>query len=249
MDAIRCVHESQLHEENSFLTLSYDDAHLPRGLTLVPRDLELFWKRCRKEFQFRYYACGEYGEVSSRPHYHACVFGYGFPDKVMWSKAAGGEPLYRSAQLERLWPLGHCWIGTVTFESAAYVARYVMKKEFGKDAGKRRSIVDVTTGEILEREHEFCRRSLKPGLGRGWLEKFFPDVYPHGKVTLSRGVEVKPPRYYDLLFKARDPVAFEKLAREREAQAGERFDDNSPSRLRVKEQVLNARVSFLKREL
>lgn len=248
--AIRCLHEAQISgfDNSCFVTLTYRPECMPAGLSLVPRDLTLFWKRCRKEFSFRYFAAGEYGDISGLPHYHACLFGYAFPDRVYWKRSGSGEAIYRSAQLERLWPFGHSSIGAVTFESAAYVARYVMKKEYGLEAGLRRCIVDVTTGELVEREHEFCRMSLKPGLGRGWLEKFASDVYPHGRVIIN-GVEVKAPRYYDLWFKGRDPVAFEKLSKSREREAEKRWDDNSPARLRAKEQVLEARVSLLKREM
>lgn len=248
--AVRCVHEAQLHEQNCFITLTYDEEHLPPDLSLCRRDWQLFMKRLLKRTgkSVRFFMCGEYGELGSRPHYHACLFGLDFEDKVPWKKSQSGEQVFRSSLLESVWSLGHSSCGAVTFASAAYVARYVMKKEYGKDAGKRRSILDVTTGEIIFRSHEFCQGSLKPGVGRGWLDRFASDVFPRGQVVMN-GREVKCPRYYDKWFSQVDPAAFERLQLERQRGADLRFDDNGPKRLRAKEQVLEARVSFLKREI
>ena len=81
----------------------------------------------------RFFHCGEYGELLYRPHYHACLFGFDFSDKVLWS-TRGGVRLYRSKILEKLWTFGFSTIGDVTFESAAYVARYCTKKITGDKA-------------------------------------------------------------------------------------------------------------------
>jgi len=135
--AARIMLESSMHESNLFITLTYRDSELVYGGAshgiLVPRHLELFWKRLRKWTRTRigYYACGEYGDKSNRPHYHACVFGLDFPDKTFY-KAKNGNNLYSSRILDDLWSHGKCYFGTVTFESAAYVARYIMKKRLGK---------------------------------------------------------------------------------------------------------------------
>lgn len=253
-DAIRCVHEGELHEAKAFITLTYDDEHLPAGLTLVKDHWVDFMKRLRERVRrseapalLRFFMCGEYGELSGRPHYHAIIFGFDFPDKVLWKKSSSGEALYRSALLESVWSMGHSSVGSVTFESAAYVARYVMKKELGR-VTPMREILDLTTGEIVTREHEFSLRSLKPGLGRAWLEKFGSDVYPRGAVVID-GVEVKPPRYYDKWFSELDPVEFERLRLRRQERASLQWDDNGPARLRVKEVVLNAKLDHLKRSL
>lgn len=249
-DAVRCVHEAQMHERNAFVTLTYDDAHLPPGLGLVKRDWQLFMKRLRKRMgvPIRFFMCGEYGEQRSRPHYHACLFGCGFDDRYYWRKSEAGFKLYRSELLERTWGLGSCEIGDVSFESAAYVARYIMQKELGLEAGPRRCIVDVTSGEMLSRAHEFSLRSLKPGIGLPWLLKFASDVYPHGSCVVNAR-EVKPPRYYDKWFALQAPEAHAELLVRREREAAVRFDDGSPARLRVKAKVLSARVSLLKRSV
>uniref|UniRef100_UPI0040482461 rolling circle replication-associated protein n=1 Tax=Shewanella sp. TaxID=50422 RepID=UPI0040482461 len=133
--AIRCVHEAQLHQDNCFITLTYNDDYLPENGTLVKRDFQLFMKRLRKKYPHavRYYQCGEYGSKTHRPHYHACLFGHDFKDKTLWQKGSDGTPLYISSSLQDLWSsdghsIGFSTIGTVTFQSAAYVARYIMKK-------------------------------------------------------------------------------------------------------------------------
>lgn len=250
-DAIRCVHESQMHRANAFITLTYSEEQLPAGLTLVKKDFQDFIKRLRRRLEpgrFRFFGCGEYGEEFSRPHYHACLFGVDFEDRVPWKTSPSGELVYRSALLESVWPMGHSSCGSVTFESAAYVARYVMKKELGTSSGPRRQFLDVVTGEVCERDHEFALRSLKPGLGFSWLQKYWSDVYPHGRVVMN-GHECPAPRYYDKLFALRDPIEFAALQRRREEAALVRWDDNSPRRLRAKEIVLDAKLAHLKRSL
>jgi len=136
--AVRCVHESQLHKENCFITLTYAPEHLPQNSSLDYRDFQLFMKRLRKRFtgkSIRFYMCGEYGENFGRPHFHACIFGHNFDDLKLW-KTQNDVPLFRSKTLEELWPFGHSSVGTVTFESAAYVARYIMKKVTGDAAAE-----------------------------------------------------------------------------------------------------------------
>lgn len=245
--AARCVHEAQMHERNSFVTLTYSDEFLPPAGNLLYRDFQLFLKRLRKKCPVRFFMCGEYGDIKGRPHYHAILFGVDWEDRKPWRKGESGEMTYTSAELDSYWQLGQTFVGDATFASAAYVARYLLKKELGPDSGQRRQIVDVTTGEIVERVHEFCHMSLRPGIGAGWLDKFWSDVYPQGQVVLAGGKEMKAPRFYDKRFEEREPVAFERLKAERQALALLRWDDSSPRRLRDKDQVLRARVAFLKR--
>ncbi|AXH74125.1 MAG: replication initiator protein [Microviridae sp.] len=135
--AIRCVHEASLHKKNCFITLTYNDEHLPENSSLDYRVFQLFMKRLRKKYgdNIRFYMCGEYGENFGRPHFHACLFNHDFSDKKLW-KTVNKMPLFRSAELEELWPFGFSSIGSVTFESAAYVARYIMKKITGEAAEK-----------------------------------------------------------------------------------------------------------------
>lgn len=243
------MHEAQLHESNCFLTLTYDDQHAKPSLQ--HSDFQKFMKRTRRRFspaRARFYMAGEYGEQFGRPHFHACVFGIDFNDKTYWSKSPGGERIYRSKTLEELWPYGFSSIGRVTFQSAAYVARYVMKKVTGQMADAWYERVDTTTGEIIRLTPEYNRMSLKPGIGANWLSRFKPDVYPRGKVIIN-GKEAKPPRYYDKLYKQTDPNAYLELQDTRALEAWARSYDNTWQRLEVKERVARARVKQLKRTI
>ena len=104
--AIRCVHEASLWPDNCFVTLTFDDDNIISSGSLVKADFQKFMKRLRKRFGkgVRYFHCGEYGDLLGRPHHHACLFNFSFPDRYLWS-SSGGVNLYRSPTLEELWPL------------------------------------------------------------------------------------------------------------------------------------------------
>ncbi len=249
--AIRCMHEAQMHTQNCFITLTYDDAHLPSDRSLHYRDFQLFIKRLRKRYpgrRIRYYMAGEYGENFGRPHWHACIFGLDFDDKKLWKRTSANSLLYRSQDLELLWPFGYSSIGDVTFESAAYVARYIMKKVTGKNASEHYQEIDPDTGEITNRTPEFTKMSLKPGIGYEWYKQYTSDVYPHDYVVV-RGKKVKPPKYYDKKYKIDNPYEFDELLYIREKSAKLNYADNTPERLLVKEQVTQAKLQKLKRNL
>jgi len=249
--AIRCMHEAQMHTQNCFITLTYDDAHLPSDRSLHYRDFQLFVKRLRKRYpgrRIRYYMAGEYGENFGRPHWHACIFGLDFDDKKLWKRTSANSLLYRSENLELLWPFGYSSIGDVTFESAAYVARYIMKKVTGKNAAEHYQEIDPDTGEITNRTPEFTKMSLKPGIGYEWYKQYTSDVYPHDYVVV-RGKKVKPPKYYDKKYKIDNPYEFDELLYIREKSAKLNYADNTPERLLVKEQVTKAKLQKLKRNL
>ena len=159
--AMRCLHESSLHDQNSFITLTYDDAHLPEGGTLVYSDFQKFLKRLRKRVgvPIRFYMGAEYGEKFKRPHYHACIFGFDFPDRIYFKKTSSGEKIYTSKILESLWPYGHSSVGNVTFESAAYIARYCVQKVTGDKATEHYRVV-TEDGVVVDRVSEFNHMSL-----------------------------------------------------------------------------------------
>lgn len=244
--AMRCMHEASLSDLNSFITLTYDDDHLPMRGQLVYEDYQRFMKRLRKaaRTKVRFFMCGEYGEETQRPHYHAILFGWDFPDKEPWRKLDSGCKVYTSKMLERLWPFGHSSIGTVTFESAAYVARYCVKKVTGKGAYQAYQRVDEY-GEY-QLQPEFAHMSLKPGIGAPWLEKFKADVYPHDYVVVN-GKETKPPKYYDKLLSVSDAELMEWIKFSRGVEAEKKLDDNSLERLAVKETVAAARLNQFRR--
>lgn len=250
--AMRCLHESTLYDHNCFITLTYDDSNLPPGGSLDYADFQKFMKRLRKRVKspVRFYVGGEYGENGTiRPHFHACLFGYDFLDKVYFKKTSSGEKIYTSKLLESLWPYGLSSVGNVTFESAAYIARYCVQKVTG-DLAEAHYRVITDDGEIIDRVPEFNHMSLKPGIGAKWLEKFRTDVFPRDYVVIN-GVKTKPPKYYDVLFEREYPGVFSEIVAQRELDGYtlNLTGENSTSRLSVREQVQSARLSMLKRGL
>jgi len=249
--AMRCMHEAQLHEKNCFITLTYNDDHIPPDYSLNYRDFQLFMKRLRFRFprkKIRFYMAGEYGEKFDRPHFHACIFGLDFDDKTVFRKSPSGAILYRSETLEELWTFGYSSIGDVTFESAAYVARYIMKKINGNHAAEHYEHIDTSTGEVIHRKPEFNKMSLKPGVGAEWYKKYKSDVYPHDYVVV-KGKQLRPPKYYDRLYKIDNPYEFDEVLYKRELNAKLHLVDQTPDRLAVQELVQTAALTTLKRKL
>jgi hypothetical protein len=251
--AVRCMHEASLSDVNCFITLTYDDEHL-LSRSLVYSDFQAFMKRLRARFnrvRVRFYMAGEYGDLDGRPHFHALLFGFDFLDKVYFSKSPSGAKLYRSPVLESLWPHGFSSVGALTFESAAYVARYVMKKITGVNASPWNFglQVDRETGELSGlRVPEFNRMSLKPGVGMPWLKRYYRDVSDAGQVVVN-GVEANAPRAYMKWFQSTDLDRYEEMLWTREKEALARAGDNTDDRLLVREQVAIAAASRLVRKL
>lgn len=255
--AVRCVHESQMHEFNSFITLTYDDKHLRLDRSLDYPDFQRFMKRLRFHFWYapiRFFMAGEYGESFDRPHFHACIFGVMFSDRQYARDLPSGFRLYRSPTLEALWPFGFSSVADVTMESAAYVARYVCKKVTGPggDAHYLSAHVDDCTGEVVCREPEFCRMSLKPGIGAPWFDKYKREVFPRDYVVVG-GQKLRPPKYYDKLL-ALSPQDFPDATEldiqySRYLMAQSMGADGSPERLEVLEAVAKARLSHKVRSL
>ena len=247
-----------MHEHNSFITLTYDDAHLPLDKSVHKEELQKFFKRLRKEIKqpIRYFACGEYGEKKNRPHYHAIIFGYDYPDKTLLT-IKNGNALYTSPTLAKTWKKGFHTIGHVTFESAAYVARYVMKKhkhdkrEPETAVDMHNAITDRETGEIYEIEPEFClmsrgsKKSGTRGIGYTWLEKFTSDTNKD-YITIN-GMVMSLPKYYDALLEEKDPE--EMLKRKQTRLKNFDHENSTYERLIVREKVKKAQTSLLSRNL
>lgn len=254
--AIRCLHEASQHSANSFLTLTYTDENLPLHGSLKPKHYQDFMKRLRFEIdpiKIRYYHCGEYGELGSRPHYHALIFGYDFPDKELWSYGQAKSPLYRSAQVERLWPHGFVSIGELTHQSAGYVARYTMKKIRGAALEKRDPDTDLLPyqiindqGEIITLQPEYGTMSRRPGIGREWYEKFKDDVFPDD-FCIHQGKRVKTPKYYRNLLEKEDPELAAELAAIRQKTSKLHKADQTHERLLVREKCKTAQIKSLTR--
>lgn len=243
--AIRCMFEKQLHVLNSYLTLTYRDEELIYGgashAILYPRHLQLFWKRLRKRIgtRIRYFACGEYGDESNRPHYHAIVFGFDFQDKK-YHATKDGNVLYTSDLLDSLWSHGNCIIGDVTFESCAYVARYIMKKRLG------------WMGQYYQAEGiepEFVVMSRRPGIASEWFDQYQDDVFPHDYVSIRNGIKCRPPKYFSLRYEKSHPLTMEDVKEKRKQLALDNWQDNTPSRMGVKYRVKMSQISRLLRTL
>lgn len=249
--ATRINHEAQFHEKKCFITLTYSPEKLPPTGSLVPRDLTLFLKKLRKAYSaipMRYFACGEYGDTTGRAHYHLILFGYDFPDKRQHSKTSRGDTLFVSDELDKIWGLGKCWIGSVTWSSAAYVARYVIKKVNGEKANEHYRKIDPETGEIHQLQPEFIRMSRRPGIGNQFFEKFTGDLYP-SDFTVVSGKKKKIPRYYDRQLEKNDPQLLEVIKSGRSTDAKKRKHENTPERRAARETVQKARLTQLKRTL
>lgn len=230
-------------------------------------EFSLFMMRLRKKFGkgIRFLMCGEYGTDNDghlgRPHYHAIIFNHDFADKELY-KENNGNRLYRSDALDKLWTdpvsgmqMGYCSVGSVTIESAGYVARYALKKVTGKNKDnidpktglKYYQKVCHKTGVIYDIEPEYLNMSRMPGIGQGWLESFKNEVLQHDTV-LKGDFAVPLPRYYDKLLEKYDPHYLEMNKHERFTRALEYADNNTPERLAVREMIQERKTDFLSRK-
>lgn len=243
--AVRCMHEAQLWEHNHFVTLTYSPENLPHPPSLDKTHFQKFMKRLRKRKngKIRYFHCGEYGEKLGRPHYHALLFNLRLDDLVPF-KVFNGTQYYRSAELENVWQKGFVTVGSVTFQSAAYVARYIMKKQGGQNAIEHYFSPPDEMGETHPIDPEYATMSLKPAIGTGWYERFGNTDCHAQDFVVADGKRIKPPRHYDRLLKARDPERYEEI----KARRLDNMDkDRSPERLAVREKVKTAQIGALKR--
>jgi hypothetical protein len=261
------MHEADTFPECHFVTLTISDQYREaRGHTSLDKtELQKFFKRLRKQYQgynpiycpfeekikrpIRYFACGEYGDQSGREHYHACIFNIQLTDLELYKITEAGHRLYTSERLQSVWtcpdtkiPMGHVIIGSVTFDSAAYCARYMLKKQKGRN--KKENCRE--DGEYLE--PEFVTMSRRPGLGAYWFHEYKTDVYPNDFIIV-KGKKTNVPRTYDEYLKKLDEKEFEEIKQQREIDALEHIDNNTPERLKVREAVAKAQQARLTRPL
>lgn len=261
--AMRCMHEASLHEANCFITLTFNDDNLDPILSLQKRDFQLFMKRLRKYLsadasassrKVRFFHAGEYGEQFGRPHHHAILFGYDFPDKVLKIQRRGFN-YYESPTLSKLWSdpktgesYGFHEISDVTFETCAYVARYVCKKVNGKKADDHYTVSDEQ-GNIYRRQPEYSTMSRRPGIGLDWYEKYKDtDVFAHDAITIRGHVKCTPPRYYGSKYELTNPQEYA-LIKEKRLKKCKGNPDNRFQRQAVRKVVKEAQSKFLKRTL
>jgi hypothetical protein len=258
--AMRCMHESTLHADNCFITLTYDDDHLPYDQGLCLDHLQKFFKRIRKYYEkenkrIRYFACGEYGDNTFRPHYHCILFGVDFADKQPLQITKSGSPICTSDILSKLWQHGNSSIGQVTFDSCAYVARYITKKlnvsdhsssQARSDFNLRYETVNLNTGEVYVRKADFIVMSRRPGIGKGWYDKYCNDVYPRDYIVLN-GKSLRPPLAYDRWCDSGNHEIFRKIKHARIESA--KLNPIDPERLEAREVIIKQRNNLFKRDL
>lgn len=260
---VRLMHEAQLHRDKCFITLTYDDAHLPKGGTLVKSHFQEFIQKVRDHYRgekkISYFMCGEYGELNWRPHYHAIIFGHDFSERIQlrnhsnWANAAplrkASGKAYQSLELERFWTHGLNTVGAVTAQSAGYVARYCLKKVTGVRADEHYKRIDPDTGEVMWLLPEYAHMSTRPAIGKAWFDRFGADVVAYDGV-FSKGDRLAPPRYYDKLRKRANAPQLRKAKLKRRLKAFDRAADSTAERLQVRQEVAAARLKlFSKRKL
>lgn len=217
-----------------FITLTYDNKHLPPDNSLKKKHVQNFIKRVKKYFKsskenpIRQSYCGEYGEDKKRPHYHVILYNCDFVDKCMHYKTEGGNQVYTSAILSKLWKFGMSEFGYAKPESIAYLYKYILKKKTRKE--KQQPLVLEIDGITWEVEHEFIESSRNPGIGahlRGSpsLKKGFLTV---------NGQKKKIPKYYLEDMRKNDRDTYEKIS-DKKFDFMKSIPSESPLRLRQKE--------------
>lgn len=280
--ATRCMLEAKEYEHNYFITLTYDDEHLPTNInkltgeivpTLKPehmrkfrKDLQRFYKYHYNHDGIRFYECGEYGTENGRPHYHAIMFNLPIPDKKFICKTNTGGTLYISEMLSKIWKKGIVGVGEVTWESCAYVARYIMKKVGDKsntelyDAMQDFSISKKQGVDLLGRIPEFVNMSTHPGIARNYFEENKDKIYETDEIILpgKNGTPrvVKPSTYYDNLFDIDNHEVMQAIKEQRKQVAIESMKEqlskttlNEDEYLKVRERKKENQLKHLPRKL
>ena len=233
--AIRCVLEAKLHPDNTcwFVTLTYDEEHcffnsyacdtdtgevIYPVRSLTPSDLTKFLKDLRRYYSYhfglddiRFFASGEYGSKNMRPHFHLILFNCPIPDlKPFGYQKRSDFTYYESDIFTKVWKKGFVCIGELSFDSCAYVAKYMLKKHKGPDS------------EIYYKSHglvpEFSRMSRNPGIARSWYDKNKDKIYQFDSLGISVGKQSyvpKPPAYFDRLFAFEEPEIIEDIKKHR----------------------------------
>lgn len=230
--ADRMMLELETQKKAIFLTLTYrnEDAHWtyfdndfqPVFATLDKRDCQLFMKRFRKEFndvRIRFFLAGEYGENTLRPHYHAIIYGIGLSDIVdckLFSRNNLGQRFYSSQKLAKIWSHGHVLLSDVSWQTCAYVARYVTKKLSGQQK------ISYAERNVIP---EFSLMSRKPGIGADYLD-LHPDCLDYDFINLltpDGGKKIPIPKFYLDKLSLSDPEKYDKIKSSRKKFVSDRL--------------------------
>lgn len=272
--ADRCIMEMPYHESSFFVTLTYDNEHIPvnpyfesmddmedgvclESPTLRPIDVSLFIKKLRRHLDYHcpdhapisYFACGEYGDLTHRPHYHLIIFGLQLQDLEFYKKSKLGFNYYNSHLLTSLWQKGHVVVADCNWQTCAYVARYILKKQTGPKS---------EIYKLYNYEPEFCRMSRRPAIGRRFFEDHFDELYGNDFVSIATaegGHKVRPNRYFDKLYEKLDPDKYSSIKQKRSDFAKvtselklARTDKSYLSLLQAEEDNLIERIQTLTRK-
>lgn len=234
--AIRCMHEASLHgQQNCVVTLTYAPEHLPDNGTIHPEHTVEFMRklRSREDYRahlageparrFKTYGCGEYGEEGGRPHYHICLFGYRFDDQ---KPMRGKEGYYTSDILTATWGKGGTQIMDLTFESAAYVARYITKKlNISRATPEKKAELIKLKYQGRLAEQTVC--VTRKGLGKEWYKEWKQEIYEGDKVFRNtkdgRRIPMQPPKYYDRQYEIDNQEQYERIKNERKIKRNKRL--------------------------
>jgi hypothetical protein len=255
--ALRMSNEAQMHDQNCFITLTFDDDHLPKYNSLSLEHPQKFLKRLRKfitkdqpDLKIKNFYCGEYGSKGGRAHYHACIFGWKPNDLELFTQTPTGN-LYISKILQKLWPYGHSTVADFSEATAGYVANYVLKAQLLEDLSDYQ-VTDPVTGEIFQRMMPFQRMSRNPGLGSTFYEKFKSDFINHDSFRLGNA-SLPTPNAYLRKLKEEDPEHYENLKRLRNNNAIEYAERNPHLKtmygLNAVETILNQRIDNQNRKI
>jgi len=252
--AARIVHESQMHQENTFVTLTYDQKNLPHDGSLKKSDFQKFMKRLRRRHEdktIRYFHCGEYGEKLSRPHYHACIFGIDFSDRVPYSQA-NDVITWTSEELTDIWGMGFTTCGELNYATAGYTSRYILKKITGNRAEDHYTKLDPYTGELIKIQPEYVTMSLGrkkgEGIGGTFYKKYESDFFPRDECPIpGKGVYKSVPKYYERIFAEKDPDTYEQIKQARKLYRDTHANEYTAKRLETKYKVKKAQLAHLPR--
>lgn len=270
----RICHEASLHNDrggNSFVTLTYNDENIPDNWSLDKSHFTKFMKRLRKKHtgkKIRYFQCGEYGNICKhglpteydnpyrcphcnvgRPHHHAILFNHTYNDLIE-TGGSKDHKYYTSEELTNTWKYGITQVGTVTPQSAGYVARYCIKKVNGSRQDEHYQSIEPKTGEITYLHPEYATMSRRPGIGKEWYDKYATDVFPSDETPVpGRGVIPTVPRYYTEILKSQNPDLHEQIKQRRLKHKEDYPEEYTGQRLIDKSIVKQAQIKSLKREL
>lgn len=226
-------------EEVWFITLTYDDDHVPGMILktgeimrkvqytwkpgekrptsvqiLLYEDIQKFLKRLRKKHvgKMRYFIAGEYGEQTARPHYHMILYGWKPTDLENLYKIHHNG-YYTSKWLYDLWGMGQIQIAQAVPETYRYVAGYVTKKMYEIDGKKANTYYE------LGQPKPFACMSLKPGLGDKYYQEHKAEIWRQGYIQCSNGKRAQIPRYYEKQMEAENPQRLWRIKQNRQKNA------------------------------